>query len=665
MLQKILQFFSGHKIISVIILAALVWGGYYSYKTLSDTSGEIRYVLVSVEKGTISSTISGTGQVSVSQQVDVKAKAAGDAISVAVKNEQAVNIGAVLIQLDAREAQKTVRDAKLNLKSARLALKKLKKPADKLSVLQAENALSQAKRELADLQSPPDPLELMQAENALAKAKEAAQEAEDNLEKAYEDGFNAVANAFLDLQGILTGLDDIFFDATIAVLQSNIDWYANQVVAAEQKAATYKRDVSSSYKIARNSYDASVASYKSASRTSAHSVLEKLVSDTYETTKAIADVVKNSSNYLDLIKDDLEQRNVSIPTILNTHRSSLDTYTSKTNSHLSSLLSVKTGIESDKVAIEEAKRSVSEKTENLAKLKKGVEENDIQTVQEKISEKQESLAKLKAGTDPLDIQSQEFSVKQKENALADAKDKLADYSVRAPFNGTVAKILVKKGDSISSGAVVATLITTQRVAEISLNEVDVARVKVGQKATLTFDAVPDLNITGQVAEIDAIGTVSQGVVSYNVKITFDTQDERVKPSMSVSADIIIEAKVDVLIVPNSAVKSQGNSRFVEVPADRPSLLPAGRQDSEATSNSLPQDVLTAASGVVLSVPPRRQPVEIGIENDESTEIVSGLKEKDIVVTNTINPNAKTAVTNGNQQGGFRIPGMGGPPGGFR
>ena len=90
-----------------------------------------------------------------------------------------------------------------------------------------------------------------------------------------------------------------------------------------------------------------------------------------------------------------------------------------------------------------------------------------------------------------------------------------------------------------------------------------AKVKVGQKVTLTFDAIEDLSITGEVAEIDTLGTVSQGVVNYAVKIVFDTQDERVKSGMSVSAAIITDVKQDVLLVPNAAVKSN-DEQYVEV-----------------------------------------------------------------------------------------------------
>jgi len=286
-------------------------------------------------------------------------------------------------------------------------------------------------------------------------------------------------------------------------------------------------------------------------------------------------------------------------------------------------------------------RSIAEKTESLDKLKAGADPKDIQAAQDKIREKQEALLKLKTGADPLDIQSSELTVKQRESALFDAKEKLADYYVRAPLDGVIAKVDAKKGDSASPASILATLITRQKLAEISLNEVDVAKVKVGQKVTLTFDAVPDLTITGQVAEVDAVGTVSQGVVTYTVKIGFDTQDDRIKPGMSVSAAIVTEAKPNVLLVPNSAVKSQGGVSYVEIVEgdDRNTALAAN------------------ATGAILKNIPRRQQVEIGMASDEFTEVTSGLKEGDIIVTRTIQPTAAQTTQTQQQSGGLRIPGL--------
>ncbi len=179
----------------------------------------------------------------------------------------------------------------------------------------------------------------------------------------------------------------------------------------------------------------------------------------------------------------------------------------------------------------------------------------------------------------------------------------------------IAELNVKKGDSISSGAAIATLITKQQIAEIALNEVDAARVKIGQKATLTFDAVDNLSITGEVAEIDTLGTVSQGVVSYNVKIAFDVQDERIKPSMSVSVDIITESKRDVLLVPTSAVKSSASGSYVET---------------------------------LVNNQPQRKTVTTGSSNDTMIEIIDGLQENERIITQTISASSSSTQSNSNQ-----------------
>ncbi|OHA90787.1 MAG: hypothetical protein A2665_00730 [Candidatus Zambryskibacteria bacterium RIFCSPHIGHO2_01_FULL_46_30] len=223
-----------------------------------------------------------------------------------------------------------------------------------------------------------------------------------------------------------------------------------------------------------------------------------------------------------------------------------------------------------------------------------------------------------SGTSGIELESKELSVRQKENALLNAKENLRDYYAVAPFDGVIAAVKVKTGETVSANTILGTIITKQKTAEISLNEIDAARAQIGQKASLTFDAIPDLTLTGQVREIDAIGTASQGVVTYNAKIIFDTQDDRVRPGMSVSAEIVAETKTDVLTVPNAALKSQ-NGSFAEV-----------------VDNISPQVSLTAnVSAAFLPNLPRRQEVEIGISNDEVTEIKSGLKEGDIVVVRTL------------------------------
>ncbi len=219
------------------------------------------------------------------------------------------------------------------------------------------------------------------------------------------------------------------------------------------------------------------------------------------------------------------------------------------------------------------------------------------------------------GVTNISLQTKELAVTQAQNAVTDAEDTLAEYYVTAPFTGTLASIPVVVGQQVSSGTTLGTVITNQEEAVIPLNEVDAANVTLGQKATMTFDAISNLTMTGKVVEVDTIGTVSQGVVNYNVKIAFDTEDPRIKSGMSVSATIATQVAQDVLIVPSTAIKGSGDSEYV----------------------------LTATSAT--DPAPVQVPVTTGISDDANTQVLSGLTAGQQVVTRTVtSTSAKPAAT---------------------
>ncbi|MDD5146602.1 MAG: efflux RND transporter periplasmic adaptor subunit [Candidatus Pacebacteria bacterium] len=590
--KNILKFVKKRKTTSVIIAILLVVAGYFGISALRGNTAQTRYALAAVEKGTLITSVSGSGQISALNQVDIKPQVSGQIVAVYATLGQEVTAGTLLAQIDTQDAARALRDAETNLETAKLELDNLLEPVDELTLFQAENALTQA--------------------------GETRQKADDNLQKAYEDGFNTVSNAFLDLPTVMAGLSDILFGNAFNKSQANMDYYVDNVKAFDTKALQYGNIAYDNYQKARTAYDKNFNDYKSASRFSSTSTIEDLINESYETAKKIAEAVKSANDLIQFYQDKLTERNLKPNSLSNTHLSSLNAYTGTTNSNFSSLLSAQKSIEDSKVAITDAERSIQEKTL--------------------------SLAKTKAGADDLSIRAKKITIQQKEDALLTAQEALADCYIRAPFGGVIVKVSAKKGDTASSGTSLVTLATQQKIAEISLNEVDIAKVKKGQKATLTFDAVDGLSITGEVAEIDSLGTVSQGVVTYTVKIVFDTQDDRVKPGMSVSASIITDAKSDVLLVPNSAVKTSGDRSYVEMLDE---AVPSNQSGANTT-------------GVISQKTPKQQSVTVGSFNDSLTEIVSGLKEGDQVITQTIT--AATSQSQSQQNSGLGIQGLGG--GGF-
>jgi len=579
MIKKFLQAIGGfivkRKIVSAIIIIVIALGGYYGYQAFFGPKMETRYILGQAATSTIMTTVSGTGQVSNSNQVVLTSKVGNTKVTfVGVQNGQQVKAGAVLVRFDATDAAKAVRDAQSNVDTAKLALAKLREPSDQLTLTQAQNAITQAQQDKLAATS--------------------------NLNATYVDTFNAVTASFLDLPTIINDLYDNQFGTEIGAGQPSIGKdQTNNTALFNTTNLAYRSQIGdletvaqNDYNTARIAYDANFTDYKNLTDSSDAATVKKLLDETVVTAKKMAQAAKSEATLLSDWSDYRSlQQGSQIFSQVTTMQTGLITDSGKINSHVADLISLQNNLVNYATAIDSADRTIIEKTL--------------------------SLQQLQAGANPLDIQSQQLALQAKQNALLDAEQTYANYSIVAPFDGIVASIPVKIDDPVSSGATIATVITPQQIVSISLNEVDVSNIKLGQKATMTFDAVSDLTMTGKVVSIDTIGTVSQGVVSYNVQIAFDTQDDRIKPGMSVSAMVITSINQDVLAVPNSAIKSQGANNYVQVLAN---VDPAAAD---------------SAQGVLATSVPENRPVTIGVADDNNTEITSGLAAGEYVVLKTV------------------------------
>lgn len=267
-------------------------------------------------------------------------------------------------------------------------------------------------------------------------------------------------------------------------------------------------------------------------------------------------------------------------------------------------------------------------------------------------------------------QAQQVSYEQAVAKLDDARLKLQDYYIRAPFDGIVTGLDVSAGDSVSRTDILASVITREMYAKVTLNEVDAANVRIGQPVDLTFSALNAHSVTGTVAKVDTIGTVQQNVVSYDVEVSFDSNIENLKPGMSVDVEIVTAQKKGVLTVPNEAVKSDDEGQYVlaakttnespgassEVGASQKRRTRESRIGSDA-ANQGDRRLDVAESGADVS-DFRKIRVETGISNEIVTEIRSGLQEGDTIVTSvasTANSTSAAAkASQSNSRGGSSL-----------
>lgn len=440
----------------------------------------------------------------------------------------------------------------------------------KLDSRDAEISLKNAELALQKLIKPADDLSLTQSQNNLEKAKNSSAKYIDDLDKYYDESFNNLISVFLDLPNIKTSMDSLFYSSTGYLNDSRVSYF-------DEKARSYKNDASVAFDIAKNKYELVLLDYNKINRNSSKESIDKTVSEAYVMVGLFVNSLKNTKIAFDYIKN--LSSNTSADT--NTVEANITTW-------------------SDKVSA--FRDTLSLNINNINNTK-----NNIANSLTDISEKEKSLVKLKTGADTLDIETEKLNLLQKQYAYQ-------DYFIRAPFDGVIAKINFKNGESVGSGASVATIVTNEKVANILFNEVDIAKIETGQKVNVKFDAIQELEVEGEVREIDLVGTVNQGVVTYNVAIVFKSEDKMIKSGMSVSVDIITSEDNDLLVLPNQAIKKDKDQYYVEYFKD---------------------EKLNAQNKLETEILPEKKYIEVGIQSDTLTEVLDGLEEGDRVVLRSV------------------------------
>jgi multidrug efflux pump subunit AcrA (membrane-fusion protein) len=541
-----------------------------------------KYEVQSVATGTIATSVSGTGQTQAGTTIGVTPKVSEEVTSIAVGVGDKVSAGQLLLRLDSTSEAQSEKSAELSLQSAQLAL-------EQLSQVTTSTLLSNQDS-------------VRQDETSLATAST-------TLVQDYQSGFDDLGSTFVNLQTIMTGLQNFVTGNDINKTQNDPDAYVGLMPNYLQTGVTpYKNTVQATYTAAAAAYQQNLVDYHAVSRNSSEASLDALFTETKNTANTISAAVKASNDFLTYVVNSYPASSSTkpLPTITTTLQNNFNTYTDTISSAASSMQSTVTGIVSDR--------------------------NSIVSAQSSLEQANENLTELTAGPTDTQLLSAQISVESAENSLQTAKDNLSDTSVRAPISGTISAISAIVGETAGSSAV--TIVSNSEVAQVTLNEIDAAKVQVGDTATLTFDAIDGLSINGSVAEIDPVGTVSQGVVSYNVQIAFSqpantTSSMLVKPGMSVTADIVTDSREGVVVVPNAAVLTQGSSTYVMEPS--PSLSTSTLRES-------------MNGGVELGTALKDVLVTTGLAGDTMTEITSGVNVGDQVIIKTITSSASSAST---------------------
>jgi HlyD family secretion protein len=199
------------------------------------------------------------------------------------------------------------------------------------------------------------------------------------------------------------------------------------------------------------------------------------------------------------------------------------------------------------------------------------------------------------------LRTAQANVERDQIAVEQAQRNIERARIVAPFDGVVAAVNFSVGDTAGTATAVIVVDLSMLQVKVNIAEIDIAKIKVGQTAQVTLDALVGKTYNATISAISPAATITQGVVNYPVIAIVDNTDGAIKPGMTANLSITVDRRDNVLLVPARAVRSQGNQRIVNV-------LYKG------------QTIAT--------------PVTIGLTNDQFAEVISGLLEGDEVIIQT-------------------------------
>jgi HlyD family secretion protein len=279
-------------------------------------------------------------------------------------------------------------------------------------------------------------------------------------------------------------------------------------------------------------------------------------------------------------------------------------------------------------ALQQAKLDYASAQANYNIQVANIDDSAVRSAASAVSSAKAALLTLQGTPTQASLDAAQASLDQSKLSLQQAQYNMRNAQLTAPFDGTVTQVNVVTAVSSSSGgssASTAIQVTDLGNLQVSVNmaEVDVSKIKLGQDVALTLDALSGVNLSGKVSQIAYVATTTSGVVNYPVIISLPNATESgVKVGMTANVAITVDQRQGVLLVPNRAIKTQGQKKVVQV----------------QSGTSVTTRVVT-----------------VGLANDNQTEILTGLNEGDGVVIGTT---TATTTTGGGGAGNIFGPGAG-------
>jgi HlyD family secretion protein len=245
-------------------------------------------------------------------------------------------------------------------------------------------------------------------------------------------------------------------------------------------------------------------------------------------------------------------------------------------------------------AVAQAQQALNQAQQAWDLVKDGPDPTQLATLKAAVDDAQRAYDLVKNGPNPDDVAAAKARIAADQATINTMK-------ITAPFDGTITDVSVLPNDQVTSGTAAFRIDDLSHLLiDVSVAEIDVPNVKVGQSATMSFDAIQGKTYQGKVMVVSQAGTTTQGVVNFTVTVEITNPDSNILPGMTAAVNIITATHQNVLVVPSRAIRTTTNGQHTVV------ILSEGKQTTV--------------------------PVTVGITNDVQSEITgSGINQGDTVV----------------------------------
>jgi len=603
------KFLTRKRIIWTVVLLVV---GYGVYALASGGKQKTTYETAPVERRTLLQTVEVTGELKPAARIDLAFKTGGTIDAVSVKTGDKVKTGDILAVLKADDVSFAARsaDASLALALANLRARLAGETSQSIKVAEAQVASADAAydKAVADLASTK-----LTTSDTVRVAELAAQTAQNNLanqdatvsqtvQNAYDSARTSLLTALGPLQtGLadgdqITGVDNTAANANFSNVLGFLDSgsldraKASYLTAKSAKIAADTQVKALTIASTKEEIIAAGATLTEAITkvqaylTDVQAVLAASLTSQYFTS---ADLAAKKST-IDGDRVSVSAQNTTVLTAIQTIKNSELTRTQTIEQLQDAYTTAQTNLETAKT---NASTQVRTAETNIAIQKAALDQAVASLDLKKAPPRDVDLAALRA------------QVAQAQVNADKAGNDLQNIQIVAPVDGTVSEVIPDVGELIQSGVTAIRLVGTEEYdIEALVPEADIAKIEVGQTATITLDAYgDDVEFAGTVTAEDPDQTKVQDAVYYKIRVQIEPAGRDVKPGMTANVTVKTDERKDALVIPLRAVRTKDDeSKIVRV---------------------------------MKGETPEERAVTIGLRGDEGrVEILTGLTEGELVVT---------------------------------